>query len=81
LCHVHAAHTAGEVGRVCAEWVYGFHRDAAWELEAFRDMQDLLDGSLSGSWAAKDRAAEALTRVTIPEVSDYPANGKPESAG
>jgi hypothetical protein len=68
LCHVHAAHTAGEVGRVCAEWVYGFHRDAAWEREAFREMQDLLDGSLTGSLAAKDRAAEALTRLTIPEV-------------
>jgi hypothetical protein len=36
-------------------------------------MQALLDGSLTASLLAKDRAAEALTRVTIPEVPDYPA--------
>ncbi len=31
LCHVHAARAAGEVGRVCAELVYGYNRHAAWD--------------------------------------------------
>ena len=32
-----------------------------------------LDGCLTGSQLAKDRAAEALTKVMIPEALDYPA--------
>ena len=32
-----------------------------------------LDGCLTGSQLAKDRAADALTRVMIPEALDYPA--------
>jgi hypothetical protein len=31
LCHVQAARAAGEVGRVCAELVYGYNRHAAWD--------------------------------------------------
>lgn len=80
LCHVQAAHTAGEVGRVCAEWVYGSHRDAAGDQTAFRDMQTLLESSLAESLLAKDRVAEVLTQVTIPEAPDYPARNHPESA-
>ena len=34
LCHVHAARAAGEVGRVCAELVYGYNRHAAWDSDA-----------------------------------------------
>jgi hypothetical protein len=34
LCHVHAARAAGEVGRVCAELVYGYNRHAAWDGDA-----------------------------------------------
>ena len=30
-----------------------------------------MDGCVAGSRLAKDRAAEALTRVTIPEALDY----------
>jgi hypothetical protein len=32
-----------------------------------------MDGCLTGSRLAKDRAADALTRVMIPEAPDYPA--------
>jgi hypothetical protein len=32
-----------------------------------------LDGCLTGSQLAKDRAADALTKVMIPEALDYPA--------
>jgi alkylation response protein AidB-like acyl-CoA dehydrogenase len=34
LCHVQAARAAGEVGRVCAELVYGYNRHAAWDGDA-----------------------------------------------
>ncbi len=125
LCHVHSAHAAGEVGRACAELVYGYNRHPAWDtegcascyqsedlecmealipgiaslargytdvietgglheskagpcvrfqgLEQFATLRMRLDGCLTGSQLAKDRAAEALTKVMIPEALDYPA--------
>lgn len=41
-------------------------------LEAFQRLRDKLDGCLTGSQLAKDRAAEAISRVMIPEALDYP---------
>jgi alkylation response protein AidB-like acyl-CoA dehydrogenase len=112
LCHVQAGRAAGEVGRVCAELVYGYNRHAAWDggagcgpdacdplailavdtsgatmpvgpkagpcvrfdgMEAFVRLRLKLDGCLTGVRLAKDRAAEALTKVMIPEALDYPA--------
>jgi alkylation response protein AidB-like acyl-CoA dehydrogenase len=125
LCHVHSAHAAGEVGRACAELVYGYNRHPAWDtegcascyqsedlecmealipgiaslargytdviesggsheskagpcvrfqgLEQFATLRMRLDGCLTGSQLAKDRAAGALTKVMIPEALDYPA--------
>ena len=125
LCHVQAAHAAGEVGRVCAELVYGYNRHPAWDtegcatcyqsddleameglipgisslargytdviehdgshepkagpcvrfegLDQFARLRVRMDGCLTGSQLAKDRAAEALTKVMIPEALDYPA--------
>jgi alkylation response protein AidB-like acyl-CoA dehydrogenase len=124
LCHVQTARAAGEVGRICAELVYGYNRHPAWtgescqacygaaeldELEAlapgiasaarayadvaeagedhpakagpcaclhgfesFAGLRAKLDGCLTGSRLAKDRAAEALTKVMIAEALDYP---------
>ena len=40
--------------------------------ETFLQMRLKLDGCLTGSRLAKDRAAEALTQVMIPEALDYP---------
>jgi hypothetical protein len=125
LCHVQAARAAGEVGRICAELVFGYNRHPAWDeegcascyqsedlealesmipgiaglarsytdvveadgthpakagpcvrwngLEAFTQLRMRMDGCLTGSQLAKDRAAEALTKVMIPEALDYPA--------
>jgi alkylation response protein AidB-like acyl-CoA dehydrogenase len=125
LCHVQSAHAAGEVGRVCAELVYGYNRHPAWDtegcatcyqsddleameslipgisslargytdviehdcshepkagpcvrfegLDQFARLRVRMDGCLTGSQLAKDRAAEALTKVMIPEALDYPA--------
>ena len=42
-------------------------------LEAFSHLRVRLDGCLTGSRLAKDRAAEAVTKVMIPEALDYPA--------
>ena len=120
LCHVQAAHAAGEVGRICAELVFGYNRHPAWEsegcapcyrgaehdtierlipgmpllprghvdasqpanlgpcvrhdgLDEFTRIRVRLDGCLTGSRLAKDRAAEAVSKVMIPEALDYPA--------
>jgi len=124
LCHVQTARVAGEVGRICAELVYGYNRHGAWdqaaceacysadeltslegvipgidgsaraaaevsetgeshpakagpcvqpaELEAFIRLRTRLDACLTGSRLAKDRAAEALTKVMTREALDYP---------
>ncbi|MDD2763940.1 MAG: acyl-CoA/acyl-ACP dehydrogenase [Opitutaceae bacterium] len=82
LCAVQAAGAAGESGRLCAELVYGYNAlpaspdetgAVAAALEPFVRLRAKLDASLSGSRLAKDRAAEALTKVMIPEALDYPA--------
>ena len=36
LCHVQAAQAAGEVGRICAELVFGYNRHPAWDEEEHR---------------------------------------------
>jgi hypothetical protein len=41
-------------------------------LEEFVRLRIKLDGCLTGARLAKDRAAEALTKVMIPEAMDYP---------
>lgn len=125
LCHVQAARASGEVGRICAELVYGYNRHPAWTgescsacygsdeldglegvipgiasaargsadviesgqarpskagpcvcmegMEAFVRLRSKLDGCLTGSRLAKDRAADSLSKVMIPEALDYPA--------
>jgi alkylation response protein AidB-like acyl-CoA dehydrogenase len=122
LCHVQAAKAAGEVGRICAELVFGYNQHPTWdpcgckscftayeleELEEtmpgisamtvdalgadgthpqkagpcagcggagdFLQLQSKLSRCLSGSRLAKDRAAETVSTVMIPETLDYPA--------
>jgi len=41
-------------------------------LEPFMQMRAKMDGCLTGSRLAKDRAAEALTQVVIPDAPEYP---------
>ncbi|MCL6544808.1 MAG: acyl-CoA/acyl-ACP dehydrogenase [Bryobacteraceae bacterium] len=41
--------------------------------EQFVRLRSRLDGCLTGAQLAKDRAADALTKVMIPEALDYPA--------
>lgn len=73
LSYIQAARTAGEVGRICAELVYGYHgaaSDAA--LKTFAEMRTKIDASLAGVRLAKDRAGETVSQMMIPEALDYP---------
>lgn len=122
LCHVQAARASGEVGRICAELVFGYNRHPVWneegqkicyheneldELEGiiagiaacvddvvsadgshsskagpcaqcngaeqFLRLRNKLDICMTGSRLAKDRAAEAISKVMVPEALDYPS--------
>jgi hypothetical protein len=124
MCHVQSARAAGEVGRICAELVFGYNRHPAWDdqscgacfttddldelegsipgisagarvtpdviekgqkhpvkagpcvcldgMEGFVRYRVKMDGCLTGARLAKDRAADALVQVMIPEALDYP---------
>ncbi len=53
LCHVQAARTAGEVGRICAELVYGYNRHPDWCRDALEtcfqgDQLDALECIMPG---------------------------------
>jgi hypothetical protein len=85
LCATQSASAAGESARVCAELVYGYNATdscsadgcccqgpAAAALEPFARLRLKVDACLAGSRLAKDRAADALAQVMIPEALDYP---------
>jgi len=71
LSGVQAARTAGEVGKICTELVYGY-QSAATALTSFAELRAKMDASLVGIRFSKDRAAEAVAHVMIPEALDYP---------
>ncbi len=76
LCYTQAAAAAGEVSRICAELVFGYtssDEEASAGSSEFLSLQNKVTVSLRGSRLAKDRAAETVARVTIPEALDYPA--------
>jgi alkylation response protein AidB-like acyl-CoA dehydrogenase len=84
LACVQAAAAAGECARVCAELVYGYNAaesctaegccgGGAAALAPFVALRQRVDACLAGSRLAKDRAADALAKVMIPEALDYPA--------
>jgi alkylation response protein AidB-like acyl-CoA dehydrogenase len=72
LCSVQAASAAGESARICSELVHGFNAPATAVPEAFARLRGATDAGMAGSRLAKDRAADALAKVTIPEALDYP---------
>ncbi|MEI8346836.1 MAG: acyl-CoA dehydrogenase family protein, partial [Pseudomonadota bacterium] len=72
LCQVQAIATAGKVTQTCNELVYGYINAKDPKLAQFDKLKSDLDHSLLGSRLAKDRAAQALTQVMIPEALDYP---------
>ncbi|MFT3782046.1 MAG: acyl-CoA dehydrogenase family protein [Nibricoccus sp.] len=75
LAAVQAASAAGRASTTCAQLVYGFNAPGVGlngSGDAFAKLRLAVDASLAGSHLAKDRAAEALTKVMIPEALDYP---------
>src|SRR5664280_2799277 len=85
LCATQSASAAGESARICAELVFGYNATdscsadgcccqgpAAAALEPFAQLRRKVDACLAGSRLAKDRAADALVQVMIPEALDYP---------
>ncbi|MEW5772101.1 MAG: acyl-CoA dehydrogenase family protein [Thermodesulfobacteriota bacterium] len=87
LAHMQCARAAAEMAKVCAELVFGYvaHADcvggacgigaahaAPAALAEFAALRSSLDACLAGARLAKDRAAEHLAHVMIPEALDYP---------
>lgn len=73
LATVQSASAAGECARICAELVHGFAGAGdGGALAPFSLLRAAVDASLAGCRLAKDRAADALTQVMIPEALDYP---------
>ncbi|GAB7079192.1 acyl-CoA dehydrogenase family protein [Megalodesulfovibrio paquesii] len=77
LFTVHAARAAGEVSRIVAELVVGYAQPegdatALPEWETFCNLRCAVEARLAGCRLAKDRAAQAVTQVMIPEALDYP---------
>jgi hypothetical protein len=119
---VQTARASGEVGRICAELVFGYNRHPAWDAEGYNScyraddldalesimpgigacaldviaadgshagkagpcagcagsqqfqlLRSRLDICLTGCRLSKDRAAEAISKIMIPEALDYPA--------
>ena len=57
---------------ICAELVHGFAGPGGRGARGLRALRAAADAGMAGSRLAKDRAAEALAKVTIPEALDYP---------
>ncbi|MFH1208240.1 MAG: acyl-CoA dehydrogenase family protein [Candidatus Omnitrophota bacterium] len=78
LSGVQSARAAGEVGKICADLVYGYQAASGCcstvspELKAFAELRTKTDACFSGLRFSKDRAAEAVAQVMIPEALDYP---------
>lgn len=85
LSAVQAASAAGECARICAELTYGYMcaetcpadgcahcAGATAAAEEFAKLRVRVDTCLAGTRLAKDRAADCLAKVMIPEALDYP---------
>ena len=67
LCHVQAASAAGEVGRVCAELVFGYNRHPSWDIEGCdtcytADDLDSLEGLIPGISAGARGVGDVIER-------------------
>ncbi|MBO4715287.1 MAG: acyl-CoA/acyl-ACP dehydrogenase [Verrucomicrobia bacterium] len=72
LAAVQALRAAGESVRICTELVYGYATKETAGLEKFAELRLRTEQDMMGLRTAKDRAAQALTQVMIPEALDYP---------
>lgn len=83
LFAVQAARSAGEAARICTELYYGYRghdhclggccsTPGAADDGAYQALKLRVERCLAGARLAKDRAAQALTGIMIPEALDYP---------
>jgi hypothetical protein len=64
LCHVQAAHAAGEVGRICAETVHGHNRHPAWDKASCHTCYSAEElTALEGIMPGMDASARAYSDV------------------
>ncbi|MFZ5813516.1 MAG: acyl-CoA dehydrogenase family protein [Thermodesulfobacteriota bacterium] len=71
LARIQSAKAAAEAARIASLLVNGFAAPDA-DTTGFDSLRLAVDKSLAGSGRARDRAADALTKVMIPEALDYP---------
>jgi len=71
LCHIQSVRAAGEAARICTELVMGSREvqadEANSERQEFISLRSQLDRSLAGFQLAKNRAAEAISKIVIPD--------------
>ena len=76
LCHIQSVRAAGEAARICTELASGVREVQADETNGerheFISLRSRLDRSLAGFQLAKARAAEAVSKIAIPDKPDYP---------
>lgn len=77
LCHVQSVRAAGEAARLCTERAMGNRdlqaaADESQRTKEFVSLRSRLDRSLAGFQLARTRAAEAVSKIAIPDKPDYP---------
>jgi len=75
LTSVMVLRASGEVSRIVAELVYGYEAPGSVPPGAreFDEVRGRAERALAGLRMSKDRAAEGISKVMIPEALDYPA--------
>lgn len=77
LCHVQAARAAGEVGRICAELVYGYRRHPAWDQVCCRPWYTAEEIEALDSVVPGLGAAEGFTGDVLPPSAAHPFKAGP----
>ncbi|NLD60974.1 acyl-CoA/acyl-ACP dehydrogenase [Candidatus Sumerlaeota bacterium] len=71
LTAVASTRAIGEVSRLCAEILYGYALDSQ-TMADFAQLRTEAESAMSGARFVKERVAESLSKVMIPEALDYP---------
>jgi len=76
LCHVQSARAAGEVGRICAELVYGYNRHPAWDESSCnacftREELEALENVMPGIGSIAESTSDVM------EGREHPAKAGP----
>ncbi len=72
LCFIQASRAAHAAAQICSELYYGSASTLPESGDILTPLLQQLNANIAGVHPARDRAAEALTTVMIPEALDYP---------